>query len=123
MAVVLVAPLEDGTWRNAAGLSTRIEGDIEEARGPTGPHEMSTLSRRPTGLQMSLKFEPITLVFKDLRYSVPLPAARKPDAKAKQKKAEKASLMRPTELQALPASPPASAPKERLELLKVPPHV
>ena len=67
---------------------------------------------------MSLKFEPITLVFKDLRYSVPLPAAHKPDAKAKSK-AKASGLTQPTELQALSASTPAAASQERLELLKV----
>lgn len=120
MAVVIEASLKAETWWNAAGLSTRVEGDIEEARGPTRPHEMSTLGGQPTGLQMSLKFEPITLVFKDLRYSVPMPAARKPDARAKPN-AKTAGQTQPTELQALSASPPSTLPKERLELLKVPP--
>ena len=47
---------------------------------------MQTVSRPPTKLQMSLKFDPITLVFKDLRYSVPMPAAAKPKDKSKGKK-------------------------------------
>ncbi|KAK9826588.1 hypothetical protein WJX74_004476 [Apatococcus lobatus] len=100
-------------------LSKKTEGDIEEARAEPGPVEMSALSRAPTGLQMSLKFEPITLVFKDLRYSVPLPAAHKPQAKTRAK--QKASgLIQPTEMQALSASasPGAAAPMGRLELLK-----
>lgn len=95
-----------------------IEGDIEEARGPTGPVEMSALGRTPTGLQMSLRFEPITLVFKDLRYSVAPPAAHKPDAKAKPR-AKASNQTQPTELQVISPSTPAAASQERLELLKV----
>ena len=93
---------------------------------------MATVSRPPTKLQMSLKFDPITLVFKDLRYSVPMPTAAKPKNKSKSKdpseKAEKGkkgpsgqALQIQSSSVALNSAdhPSGNVAEARLELLKV----
>ncbi len=97
--------------------------DIEEGGGQQEALQMSAIGQPPAGLQMSLKFEPITLVFMDLWYSVPMPAAAQPKKAKTDAKAKSLGEVQPAEVQALTSAPqgaPASAAaKPRLELLKV----